>query len=726
MTRTAISSCKQFNKMCVCYPAVITNWYPSTPHKGVNGDIRHDYTGSLPSRQTSSLCKELGGDYPGPMGPAGNSRVQIRPDSNPSPGKQASCAVSQSNRPYPDNRGGTRTAGQTGHKGISTLPKQFYFPTFPGGKERGWAKASGQSEGSKQFCALRALQDGRPPHSPGPDSDRGLYDQARSERCISSDPNPSGSPTSPPISVDGENIPILMPSFWADLSSKGIHKGAKTTNWNTQADGDSISGLLGRYPYPPSGQGGARESSPFDLQPFRSTGISDQHQEILTSSPTEHRIPGISDKVSDSANSDATGEAEENPARCQRVVTTTSISHCAGSSPFCGKNHSLMQGNLASSPTLQGNPSLDELSVSRGRRQLSPNRPVQYQASPIRGSTTGPSLVGITRSNCTITSPPSTKSSQYDHHFRCLHHRLGGLFGGHNYRGDMVSTGDDAPHQLFGASSYLPGSTMFSEDREQYNHSSKVGQRDSSHLHQPVGRNSLQTFVPTSTCFWEWCIPRNLFLIAEHLPGQQNVLADHESRSLKDRCDWMINPQLLHQIQDQLGPCQVDLFASRLTRQLPRYFSWRIDPQAEAVDAFKQDWSQYRGFANPPWCLIPRCLSQARAQKARLILLTPLWPSQAWYPVVLEMLEDIPRQLPNQEDLIFLHPGQEFQMPQGCPNLVAWPISGNPSHHEEFLRKLQHSSYPPGDLRPSPATTQHLLNGLVGVTSGTEIPLLAL
>ena len=243
MTRTAISSCKEFNKMCVCYPVIITNWYPSTLHKGVNGDIRHDYTGSLLSRWTSSLCKELGGDYPGPMGLAGNSRVQIRPDSNPLPGKQASCAASQSNRPDPDNRGGTRTAGQTGHKGISTLPKQFYFRTFPGGK-RGWAKASGQSEGSKQFCALRALQDGRPPLSPGPDSDRGLYDQARSERCISPDPNPSGSPTSP-ISVDGENISILMPSFRADLSSKGIHKGAKATNWNTPADGDSICGLPG-------------------------------------------------------------------------------------------------------------------------------------------------------------------------------------------------------------------------------------------------------------------------------------------------------------------------------------------------------------------------------------------------------------------------------------------------------------------------------------------------
>ena len=203
-----------------------------------------------------------------------------------------------------------------------------------------------------------------------------------------------------------------------------------------------------------------------------------------------------------------------------------------------------MQGNLASSLTLQGNPSLDELSVIRGRKQPSPIRPVQYQAFPIRGSMTGPSLVGITGSNCIVTSP---KSPQYDHHFRCLHHRLEGLFGGHSYRGDMVGTGDDAPHQLFGSSSCLPGSTMFSEDREQYNHSSEVGQRDNSHLHQLVRRNSLQTFVPTSTCLLGMVHSKEK-LIAEHLPGQQNVLADHESRSLKNRCDWMINPQLFHQI----------------------------------------------------------------------------------------------------------------------------------------------------------------------------------
>ena len=128
---------------------------------------------------------------------------------------------------------------------------------------------------------LRALQDGRPPQSPTPDSDRGLYDQARSERCISSDSNPPGSPTFPSISVDGENIPILMPSFWADLSSESVYQGSQAPGWNTAADGDLVSNLPGQYPYPPSEQGGARVPNPSNLQSFQSTGFGDLHQKTL-------------------------------------------------------------------------------------------------------------------------------------------------------------------------------------------------------------------------------------------------------------------------------------------------------------------------------------------------------------------------------------------------------------------------------------------------------------
>ena len=225
---------------------------------------------------------------------------------------------------------------------------------------------------------------------------------------------------------------------------------------------------------------------------------------------------------------------------------------------------------------------------------------------------------------------------------------------------------------------------------------------------------------------WEWCLQHQLTIQAEHLPGSLNWVADSESRMMKDRCDWMINPKVFQQICQSLGPLQIDLFASRLTKQLPRYYSWRPDPEAEATDAFTQNWAQARGFANPPWCLISRCLNQIKQQQARVLLVTPLWPYQPWFPVILRMVEDYPRQLPQTKGIIQNPTNQEFIMKQGVPILVAWPISGIPVHHEDFLRKLQSCSSHHGAPKPTAVTTHCFQNGLVGVSRGIEIPLLDL
>ena len=56
---------------------------------------------------------------------------------------------------------------------------------------------------------------------------------------------------------------------------------------------------------------------------------------------------------------------------------------------------------------------------------------------------------------------------------------------------------------------------------------------------------------------------------------------------------------------------------------------------------------------------------------------------------------------PSKNRPVILPTDQEFIMQQGVPDLDAWPISGNPSHHKDFLQWLQTSSYPPLELRPS-------------------------
>ena len=60
----------------------------------------------------------------------------------------------------------------------------------------------------------------------------------------------------------------------------------------------------------------------------------------------------------------------------------------------------------------------------------------------------------------------------------------------------------------------------------------------------------------------------------------------------------MLCPRIFQAIKEAFGPLDVDLFASRLTYQIPCFFSWRPDPLAEAANAA----GPLRGVANPPWC----------------------------------------------------------------------------------------------------------------------------
>ena len=157
---------------------------------------------------------------------------------------------------------------------------------------------------------------------------------------------------------------------------------------------------------------------------------------------------------------------------------------------------------------------------------------------------------------------------------------------------------------------------------------------------------------------------------------------------MRDRCDWMMHPNLFSQIQQVMGPLEVDLFASRLTHQLPRFYSWRPDPLAEATDAFTQDWSQFQGYANSLWCLILRTLSRIQREEARVLLIAPVWRTQPWYPLLIQVLVKIPRLLPKDKEMVISPTQKDFIMPMGVPQLAAWPLSGKSADQEAFQREL--------------------------------------
>ena len=52
--------------------------------------------------------------------------------------------------------------------------------------------------------------------------------------------------------------------------------------------------------------------------------------------------------------------------------------------------------------------------------------------------------------------------------------------------------------------------------------------------------------------------------------------------------------------------------------------------------------------------------------------------------------------------------------------MVVWPISGNPTHHEEFLRKVQTSCLHHGETKQTLIMVPHSLDGKAGVSRGVE------
>lgn len=76
------------------------------------------------------------------------------------------------------------------------------------------------------------------------------------------------------------------------------------------------------------------------------------------------------------------------------------------------------------------------------------------------------------------------------------------------------------------------------------------------------------------------------------------------SRSFSDSTEWKLNEKVFNEICNTFFYPDIDLFASRLNRQLENYISWFPDPQAIKSDAFSINWSEFIPYIFPPFSLI--------------------------------------------------------------------------------------------------------------------------
>lgn len=221
---------------------------------------------------------------------------------------------------------------------------------------------------------------------------------------------------------------------------------------------------------------------------------------------------------------------------------------------------------------------------------------------------------------------------------------------------------------------------------------------------------------------WTWCFSNNTWLSCQHIPGIDNTLADFCSRNPNNRTEWSLSKQHFQKIHRRFGPFDVDLFASRLNNKHSVFVSWEPDPRAAFVDAFTLDWSHFYFYAFPPFSVMGRCVQQIRLQKARGIIVAPLWSTQTWFADLMKISTDHPAILPTTPDMVRLpHAPLQNHPLLGQLTLIACTVSGIPSETEAFQTRQPLSSCPRGDAQRSSNTLPTSKGGAYSVVNGRLI-----
>jgi len=345
-------------------------------------------------------------------------------------------------------------------------------------------------------------------------------------------------------------------------------------------------------------------SDSIDMQAIQGPGSGGQSKEIHTVSPTYPGIVGLTSGYGKPAVDFHSREAEENTA-----ASPTPLSPTEGvgerSSEVCGEDLNCYICHMVSYSAFQSTPICNEFGTTLWRQKMFPRSSVptwSWPRTPWTKSAGGVLYTG--RSQCSVPftpgyridiEPDASNTGWYQH-------GIGSPTRQALDRWEVVPSRNISPHQLPWTSSYRSSSTGLFQAQQWDYHSNKIGQCHSSDLHKQTGRNTPPTIVSTSVdnlglVYTERCLSGGGKPTTE---GQYNITADRELLSTKDCCNWMLNP-----LEDATadGTC---VLTNKATTKL---LHLETRPRSNCNIYVQSGWAQMRGFANPPWCLIARCLS---------------------------------------------------------------------------------------------------------------------
>ena len=128
------------------------------------------------------------------------------------------------------------------------------------------------------------------------------------------------------------------------------------------------------------------------------------------------------------------------------------------------------------------------------------------------------------------------------------------------------------------------------------------------------------------------------------------------------------------------------------------------------------DWSQDYLYAFPPFCLISRILQKVGQERTpSMLLITPTWHTQPWYPSLLQMSIETPVILPRINILLKDPLGKHPLITNKTLRLAAWKSSGKDYLCQGFWEQLPVLLLTQGEVHLQEIMNRPGETGLAGV-----------
>ena len=124
-----------------------------------------------------------------------------------------------------------------------------------------------------------------------------------------------------------------------------------------------------------------------------------------------------------------------------------------------------------------------------------------------------------------------------------------------------------------------------------------------------VGVTQNKVLSDLSKEIWDYLLAKRITITTEYLPGALNKETNFQLRVVRDSSKWKLDYKVFQTICRRWKLPDIDLFASRISHQVPTYISptymsWKLDPFSKGRDVFQITWIHLKGHAFPHFALI--------------------------------------------------------------------------------------------------------------------------